>query len=232
MSVYTISDLHLPLGVNKPMDIFGSAWSNYVERLRNNWQEVVSPEDTVVLGGDFSWAMYLEETQKDFEFLSELNGEKILLKGNHDYWWTTANKLNGFAAKNGWQDVKFLHNNFFVADGLAICGTRGWLVPQGSQSAEDKKIYDRELLRLEASIRAAKKSGAENIAVFLHYPPLLKDYRSTPVTELLEREKITRCYYGHLHRAGVQNAFCGELNGVIYKLCACDSLGFMPIKVV
>lgn len=232
MAVYTISDLHLPLGVDKPMDIFGAAWANYVERLRENWLSVINPEDTVVLGGDFSWAMYLEETQKDFEFLATLPGKKILLKGNHDYWWTTANKLKTFISENGWNDVAFLHNNFFEADGITICGTRGWLVPQGSLGGDDKKIYDRELLRLEASIKAAKKNGSENIAVFLHFPPLLKDWRHNPMVELLEKEGIKNCYYGHLHMAGAKNAFEGEQNGVNYKLCACDFLGFMPIRVI
>ncbi len=232
MALFTISDLHLPLGVDKPMDIFGAAWANYVERLKENWLSVVKPEDTVVLGGDFSWAMYLEESVKDFEFLSSLPGKKILLKGNHDYWWTTANKLKNFVLENGWNDVFFLHNNFFEADGVTICGSRGWLVPQGTLGDEDQKIYDRELLRLEASIQAAKKSGAENIAVFTHYPPLLKDWRDNPMTALLERENIKHCYYGHLHMAGAKNAFEGEWRGTKYKLCACDFLGFMPLRVI
>lgn len=234
MAVYTISDLHLPLGVDKPMDIFGTAWTNYVERLRENWLSVISPDDTVVLGGDFSWAMYLEESVKDFEFLASLPGKKILLKGNHDYWWTTANKLKVFMKEHGWEDVAFLHNNFFEADGITICGTRGWTVPPagGFSADEDKKIYARELSRLEASIHAAKKSGAENINVFLHFPPILKDFQDNPMTELLEREGIKNCYYGHLHMAGAKNAFRGELRGVNYTLCACDSLGFMPIKVI
>lgn len=232
MALYTISDLHLPLGVNKPMDIFGSAWANYVDRLKENWISAVKPEDTVVLGGDFSWATYLEESEKDFEFLAGLPGRKILLKGNHDYWWTTANKLKMFVSSHGWEDVFFLHNNFFIADGIAICGTRGWLVPQGSPFGEEnEKIYRRELGRLEASILAAKKSGAEDIAVFMHYPPLLKDWRDNPMTELLSRENIRRCYYGHLHMRGSQNAFEGEYGGVSYRLCACDYLGFEPIKV-
>ncbi len=231
MAVYTISDLHLPLGIDKPMDIFGKSWANYVERLCDNWLSLIKPEDTVVLGGDFSWATYLEESEKDFEYLNALTGRKILLKGNHDYWWTTANKLNTFTKEHNFQNIEFLHNNFFEADGIAIAGTRGWLCPQGAMNEENSRIYARELLRLEASIKAAKNAGCENIAVFMHYPPLLKDFRQNPMTELLEREEITRCYFGHLHKSGSQNAFTGTQNGVKYILTAADFLEFMPILV-
>lgn len=230
MALYTISDLHLPLGVDKPMDIFGSAWANYVERLRDNWQSVVKSGDTVVLGGDFSWATYLDEAKADFEFLNALNGRKILLKGNHDYWWETASKLNKYVAADGWENIFFLHNNFFEADGTVICGTRGWSVPVGNTSDEDKKMYSRELGRLKMSINAARKAAGE-LVVFLHYPPLLKDYRDNEMTALLENEGIKRCFYGHIHKTGAKNAFEGEHHGVEYRLCACDYLGFMPIKV-
>lgn len=232
MALYTISDLHLPLGVNKPMDIFGSVWENYVERLFDNWQSVIKPQDMVVLGGDFSWATYLEETKADFEYLARLNGRKILLKGNHDYWWTTMNKLNGFLADNGWSEVGFLHNNYFIYDGVAICGTRGWSTPAGSQNDEDKRLYEREMGRLKMSIDAAKKENPSEIVVFLHYPPLLRDYRDNPMTQLLSQSGIKRCYYGHIHKSGAKNAFCGQWGGVEYTLCSCDYLGFMPILVV
>ncbi len=231
MALYTISDLHLPLGVNKPMDIFGSAWANYVDRLRSNWQSIIKPEDTVVLGGDFSWATYLEEAAADFEYLNGLNGRKILLKGNHDYWWTTMNKLNGFMKEHGYENVFFLHNNYFMYDKIAVCGTRGWSVPHQGQTAEDKKIYERELCRLESSIAGAKKENPEEIAVFLHYPPLLKDFRDNPITALLSENGVKRCYFGHIHQKGATNAYTGEWNGVQYRLCSCDYLGFMPILV-
>lgn len=231
MAIYTISDLHLPLGVNKPMDIFGSRWSNYVEKLKENWLSTVSPEDTVVLGGDFSWAMYLEEAIEDFKFIHSLPGKKFLLKGNHDYWWTTMNKLNSFLLENEWTDISFLHNNYLRADSIAICGTRGWTVPQGKMSAEDEKIYARELLRLKSSIEKAKADGLEDIFVFLHFPPLLKDFRDTEFTRLLEDEKIKNCYFGHLHGPSEKNAYQGEQNGVKYTLCSCDSLNFIPLRV-
>lgn len=231
MALFTISDLHLPLGVDKPMDIFGSAWTDYVHRLEENWQQTVGEEDTVVLGGDFSWAMYLEETKADFEFLNRLNGRKILLKGNHDYWWETASKMKKYIAENGWENIYFLQNNFYTEGDIAICGTRGWVVPQLMKNAEDRRLYERELGRLKLSVDAAKKSGAEKIYAFLHYPPVLADRRKNELTEYLESEKIERCYYGHIHKGSVKNAFCGMLGGVEYMLCSCDYLGFMPIKI-
>ncbi|MDO4618308.1 MAG: metallophosphoesterase [Clostridia bacterium] len=231
MAVYTISDLHLPLGVDKPMDIFGSAWANYVDRLKENWLGLVKDEDTVILGGDFSWAMYLDESLKDFQFIHSLPGKKILLKGNHDYWWTTMNKLNNFLKEHIFSDISFLHNNYQKAENIAVCGTRGWNVPQGKMSADDEKIYQRELIRLRASIEEAEKNGEENIVVFLHFPPLLKDFQDTEFTRLLEEKQIKNCYFGHLHGRTENNAFQGERNGVKYTLCSCDHLRFMPIKV-
>lgn len=231
MALYTISDLHLPLGVDKPMNIFGSAWENYVERLRDNWQSVVSDEDTVVLGGDFSWATYLDEARADFEFIDKLRGRKILLKGNHDYWWETATKLRKYVVQNAWENIFFLHNNFYTEGDIAICGTRGWVVPQLMKNADDKRIYERELGRLRLSVESAKKSGAQKIYVFLHYPPVLADRATNPMTKFLEEEHIECCYFGHIHKSSVKNAFCGTLNSVEYRLCSGDYLGFMPIKI-
>lgn len=232
MAIYTISDLHLPLGVDKPMDIFGKNWANYVDRLADNWQSVVSPDDTVVLPGDFSWAMYLDEAIADFEFLDKLNGKKILLKGNHDYWWETVTKLNSFVAEHNYKNISFLNNNYFVADGVAICGSRSWNVPKFNKTAEDKKIYNRELLRIAASIDSATVAGYEKKLLFLHFPPLLADGISTPVCELLEEKGICECYYGHIHSNSRQNAYCGIKNGIKYTLCSCDCVNFTPIKIL
>ena len=157
MALYAIADLHLPLGIDKPMDIFGSAWENYVERLADNWQSSVKNDDTVILAGDFSWATYLEQSTKDFEYLHSLNGKKILLKGNHDYWWTTMNKLKEFTEKNNFSDITFMQNNSFKYEDIAICGTRGWIHPAWDNfGAEDRKIFDREVLRLELSLNSVK----------------------------------------------------------------------------
>lgn len=229
MALYAISDLHLPLGVNKPMDIFGKRWENYVERLRENWQSTVGEEDTVVLPGDFSWATYLEESKADFEFLNGLNGKKILLKGNHDYWWTTMNKLKSFVRENGFRNIDFLQNNSFEYGDISVCGTRGWNTPMGKMSEEDEKIYTREIGRLELSVKSAK--NPENIIVFTHFPPILKDYRENAMTDFFAEYNIKRCVFGHIHSSGVKNAAEGNINGVAYTLVSCDYREFMPVKL-
>lgn len=230
MALFTIADLHLPLGIDKPMDIFGRAWDNYVQRLRENWQSVVAPEDTVVIPGDFSWATYIEQSEKDFEFLNELNGIKILLKGNHDYWWTTMSKLNKFVAK--YDNIGFLQNNAYMYKDTALCGTRGWNFPSAASSAEDEKIYARELQRLELSLEAAKKYSPKEIIVFTHYPPIAKNACETSFAKILERWNVKMCVYGHLHAASHKNAVEGIINGVEYRLVSGDYVQFMPVKLM
>ena len=229
MALFAISDLHLPLGVDKPMDIFGKNWANYVERLKENWISVVSEEDTVVMPGDFSWATYIEESKADFEFLCNLPGKKIILKGNHDYWWTTMNKLNEFVKDNGYDNVFFLQNNSFEYGDISICGTRGWQTPQPSLSVEDKKIYDREVLRLELSIKSAK--NPDNIIVFTHFPPILKDYRENAMVDMLNKYNIKECIFGHIHSQGIKNVIEGDVAGINYSLVSCDYREFMPVKI-
>ena len=229
MALFAISDLHLPLGVDKPMDIFGKNWANYVERLKENWISVVSEEDTVVMPGDFSWATYIEESKADFEFLCNLPGKKIILKGNHDYWWTTMNKLNEFVKDNGYDNVFFLQNNSFEYGDISICGTRGWQTPQPSLSVEDKKIYDREVLRLELSIKSAK--NPDNIIVFTHFPPILKDYRENAMVDMLNKYNIKECIFGHIHSQGIKNVIEGDVAGINYSLVSCDYREFIPVKI-
>lgn len=229
MALFAIADLHLPLGVNKPMDIFGKKWENYVERLEINWQETVKPEDTVVIAGDFSWATYLEESKADFYFLNRLNGRKIMLKGNHDYWWTTMSKLKKFTAENGYENIDFLQNNSFEYKNISICGTRLWLTPQQGQSDEDKKIYTREIQRLALSVNAAKYP--DNIIVFTHYPPILKDYRTNDASAFFAEHGISRCIFGHIHSSGIKNVLEGNVGGVDYSLVSCDYRKFMPVKI-
>ncbi len=228
--IYTISDLHLPLGIDKPMDIFGRRWENYVERIRENWLNKISPEDTVVLGGDFSWATYLEESKKDFEFLEELPGTKILLKGNHDYWWTTASKLTQFTEKEGFISVKFLHNNSYKVEDMGICGTRGWSL-DSMNSEEDKKIYARELIRLRISLDDAKNKGCENLLVFTHYPPVTKPMQQTEFHKILREYGVKKCIYGHLHGISHSAAFTGFEDDVEYILASGDYLGFEPLAI-
>ena len=229
MSLYAIADLHLPLGIDKPMDIFGKNWENYVNRLEENWQNTVSEGDTVVLAGDFSWATYLEESKKDFEFLSRLKGRKILLKGNHDYWWTTMGKLKNFILENGFSNIEFLQNNSFTYGDISICGTRGWTVPELGKTEEDKKIYDREIIRAELSLKSAK--NPENIIMFTHFPTVMQDFRENGMTGLLKKYGVKRSVFGHIHLSGVKNAFEGAENGVEYMLVSADYREFMPVKL-
>lgn len=228
MSVYTIGDLHLSFGVKKPMDIF-RGWDNYVERLTENWNRVVSDGDTVVVPGDISWAMDLSETAKDFEYIDRvLNGEKILLKGNHDYWWTTAAKMNRFLEENGFRRIRILNNNAFLADGISIVGTRGWINDDGEPC--DLKVLNREAGRLRASAEEGKKLGGE-LTAFLHYPPIFNGERNEYVLSVIREYGIRRCFYGHIHGAAHRLAFQGEADGTEFRMVSADYLGFMPIRV-
>ncbi len=230
MALYTIADLHLPLGIDKPMDIFGKAWENYVERLADNWQSKIADSDIVVLPGDFSWATYLEQSVRDFEYLNKLNGRKILLKGNHDYWWTTMNKLWEFMRNNGFDSIDFLQNNSFMYEDIAICGTRGWINPSWDNFVEeDRKIFDREVLRLELSLNSA--SNYKEIYVFTHYPPISISQERNEFIDMMKKYPVTKCIYGHLHSASHKNAVEGIVDEIEYKLVSGDYLGFNPIKL-
>ncbi len=233
MALFTISDLHLPLGIDKPMDIFGARWENYVEKIAEEWRAKISADDLVILPGDFSWATYLEQAKKDFDFLESLPGRKILLKGNHDYWWTTMAKLRKFLKENGYQSIDFLHNEAVLYRDIAIAGTRGWSYIGGSTQAkeEDIAIYEREKIRLELSVEAAKKLGAKEIIVFMHYPPLSFDIPESGFTEILKKHGIKRCVYGHIHGKQEKTAVRGEFKGVEYLLVSCDCIGFSPVKL-
>ncbi len=233
MALFTISDLHLPLGIDKPMDIFGARWENYVEKIAEEWRSKITEDDLVVLPGDFSWATYLEQAKKDFDFLEGLPGRKILLKGNHDYWWTTMAKLRKFLQENGYKSIDFLHNEAIRYGDIAIAGTRGWsYIGGGSQAKEeDITIYEREKIRLELSIEAAKKLSVEEIIVFMHYPPLSFDIPESGFTELLKKHGIKRCVYGHIHGRQEKTAVRGEFKGVEYLLVSCDCVGFSPVKL-
>lgn len=227
MAVFTIGDLHLSFGSDKPMNVF-AGWNNFENRLAEAWRLVVSPEDTVVLVGDISWGMTLEEALPDFAFLESLPGKKLLIKGNHDYWWNTASKMTAFFKASGLKTLHILHNNTFVADDIAIAGTRGWFYD--IEGSEDKKVLLRESGRLKTSLSAAAQTGLEPVA-FLHYPPLYGDYRCEEILAVLQEAHVRRCYYGHIHAAGCAKAFQGEDRGIVYKLISADSLGFRPLLV-
>ncbi len=224
MSVFAIADLHLSFSVDKPMNIFGG-WSDYTDRLEKNWRSLVKATDTVVVPGDISWAMDFAGAKADFAFLDALPGRKIIGKGNHDYWWNTVTKMDAFCAENGFSTIRFLHNNAYAADGIAVCGTRGWFYDLTDSA--DKKVLRREAGRLDASIRAGEKLGPEPV-VFLHYPPVYGDYRCEEMLEVLAAHNVKRCFYGHLHGASHARAVQGEFEGVTYRMIAADYLRFVP----
>lgn len=233
VSILTISDLHLALGIDKPMDIFGDSWKNYMQCLKENWNDTVSDDDTVVVGGDISWATYLNEAYKDFEYIENLNGKKIILKGNHDYWWESITKLTDYVQKNGFNSISFLHNNAVLVENKAICGTRGWIDKSNDNfKEEDKKIYLREIMRLDMSLSEADKFEADEKIAFMHYPPVTKNLEiNADYLEILKKHDVKRCFYGHIHSKSAKNAFNGEYDGVKFKLVSADFMGFTPYKL-
>ncbi len=226
--IYTIADLHLSFGTNKPMDVF-SGWSNYTERIRENWQRLVEPDDTVVIAGDISWAMKLNEINKDFEYIQSLNGKKIILKGNHDYWWTTKSKMDKYIKESGFDSISILHNNYYVVEDTAICGTRGWFYD--AEKDEDMLILKREVGRLKMSIEPAVKAGYKPV-VFLHYPPVYNGMECTEIMDVLREYEIEKCFYGHVHGGNAaKKAFVGEKDGIHFRLVACDYVKFTPMSI-
>jgi hypothetical protein len=232
MAIFAISDLHLSKAVNKPMDIFGGGWENYMEKIEENWNKTVSEDDWVLVCGDLSWATYLEEAAADFEFLSMLPGKKILCKGNHDYWWTTFNKMNKFREEKGFNNIFFVHNNSYICQSVGICGTRGWVSPESPDyTVHDTKIFSRELGRLELSIRDLQDKSYEQIVVMLHYPPLYHESGSRDFLEMMKSYGVNKCIYGHLHGQASRDAVEGQIEGVEFMLTSCDRLGFSPVRL-
>ena len=228
MALYVLGDTHLSLGGSKPMDIF-PGWDGYVERLERNWRKLITPQDTIVLAGDISWAMRLTDTRKDFEFLQQLPGQKLIMKGNHDYWWTTANKMNAYLKAEGFDTLHILHNNHYAFQQYGICGTRGWVSINGETA--DAKVLAREVQRLEVSIQSALKEQLTPI-VFLHYPPIYGNSYNYEILEVLHRYAITECYYGHIHGKAHQYAFEGMYEETKMHLISGDYIQFKPVKIV
>ncbi|MEG1917548.1 MAG: metallophosphoesterase [Oscillospiraceae bacterium] len=226
MGLYTIGDLHLSQSVNKSMEVFGAGWENYTQRLRESLSQL-EEDDLLVLCGDTSWGISLEEAAADFHFIDALPGKKLLVKGNHDYWWNTAAKMNAFFEKEGIRSIEILHNNCYTYEGYALCGTRGWFFEE-EQGAHDAKVLNREVMRLEASLREA---GEKPILCFLHYPPLYQGYRCPEILAMLQKYQVTACYYGHLHGPGHRRAIEGKHDGIDFSLVASDYLGFIPKKI-
>ena len=228
MSLFAIADLHLSLGTDKPMDVF-EGWHDYVPRIEENWRSCVAPDDTVVIAGDISWAMKLEEAVADFRFINSLPGRKLILKGNHDYWWSTRKKIEAFLEENRFSSIGIVHNSAVEAGNFAVCGTRGWLYD--AESAEDRKIVSREVGRLNASLDAAEK-GEKKPIVFLHYPPVYGGMECREIMDVLVNRRVADCYYGHIHgSAAAKRSPTGEYRGVQMHLISCDYLGFRPLLV-
>ncbi|MEG2096599.1 MAG: metallophosphoesterase [Pseudoflavonifractor sp.] len=224
MALYAIGDTHLSLSSNKPMDVFGGGWEGYVEKLSAGFSKI-RPEDCVVLCGDLSWGMSLAEAKQDFAFLNALPGKKLLLKGNHDYWWTTASKMNAFFVENGFTTLNILHNNSYLYGDLALCGTRGWFYEE-DRGGHSEKVFLRELIRLEASLKSA---GEREKLCFLHYPPCYQGYTCPEIMALLERYGVADCYYGHLHGGSHRLAIEGKYGALAYHLVSADYLQFEPL---
>ncbi len=224
MSLYAIADLHLSLSSGKPMNIF-PGWDNHVERLKMNWQATVSPDDTVVVPGDISWAINFDEAKADFDFINRLNGHKVIMKGNHDYWWNSMAKMNRFLEENGFDTITIVHNNYYPYGEYGICGTRGWI--KDTEEPADAKVLSREAGRLETSIKAALADGKKPI-VFLHYPPIFANDYNREILDVLFQYDIKTCYYGHLHGNAHRYAVCGEVDGINYQLIAGDFVQFCP----
>ena len=234
MSIYAIGDLHLSFQENKPMSIFGENWQNHEEKIAIDWKSRVKEEDTVILPGDFSWAMYLENTYEDFRYLNLLPGKKILLRGNHDYWWSTLTKMRQYLEDNDFHNIDFMQNNSFEIEDNIIVGTRGWTI---SEDSEDKRLVERETIRLELSIKdGIEKFGSEKpMIAFMHYPPItvhqVSKNETTEFMEILKKYNIKECMYGHLHSSSIRDAVEGFYDGVNLKLVSADGLDFKLYKV-
>lgn len=230
MAIYVIADLHLSFSQDKPMSIFGENWEGHSEKIKNNWISKVKPEDTVVLPGDFSWAMYLQDTYKDFEYLNSLPGKKLLLKGNHDYWWTTVTNMRNFLEENKFKNIDFIYNNSYLVVNKILTGTRGWNLLDTENSS---KMIKRESIRLQLAIEdGIKKYGDDKeIIVFMHYPPISNTNKKSDFLKILKQYDIKRCYYGHLHGKSHQDAVEGIVDGIEFKLISADYLNFDVIKV-
>ena len=227
MALYAIGDLHLCLGEPKPMDVFGGAWVGYMEKLREGLS-VIGSEDTTVLMGDLSWALDLPSAKADFTWINEIPGRKIILKGNHDYWWSTVTKIKKFFAEHEIKTIDVLFNNCFFYEDFAICGTRGWFYEEERSQEHDKKILLREVGRLEASLKSA---GEHEKLCFLHYPPRYGSYVCQEIVQMLEKYNVRRCWYGHIHSYGHKNAVQGPTAGIDYRMVSADYVNFAPVLI-
>ena len=229
MALFAIGDLHLSHNTDKPMDIFGGGWINYVEKLENGFQ-ILGSDDVCVLCGDISWGMSLDESLEDFLFIDRLPGKKIILKGNHDYWWNTVSKMKSFFEKNNIKSIEILHNNHFCYDGTALCGTRGWLFDDELSAGQNEKIMTREAIRLRSSLQSAKDADVR--VCFFHYPPRFKNTVCYDIISVMNEYEVKNCIYGHLHGEGFRHAVQGSVEGIEYKIVSADFVDFTPQRIL
>ena len=235
MSLFSIADLHLSLAADKPMDVFGSRWKSYTEKLDTRWRAVVNPEDTVIIPGDISWAMTLEEATTDFAFINSLPGRKLIGKGNHDYWWATMTKMHQFTKENGFSTIDFLFNNAFECEDYIVCGTRGWYVEERLQNAAENadyaKIVAREAQRLTLSLKEAsalRETTGRQILVYLHFPPVFRNFVCRELVDVMHAFDVKNCYFGHIH--GVYNVPRSTVfEEISMTLISADFLDFTPM---
>jgi len=238
LALFTLADLHLSLSVEKPMDVFGGNWVNYEKKLKEYWEYMVRENDTVVVPGDISWGMTLEEAKADLEWIQNLPGEKILMKGNHDYWWSSTAKLSAFQEKHQWNRIHFLHNNAFFSEGKVICGSRGWMCEE-KMSEKDRKILQREAIRFSLSLKEAKTIAEEKekelgflpeILCFSHYPIVTQYQMENPILNVIKEYGIKRVYYGHLHNWSTK-PLVESREGIEFVLVSSDYRNFTPVRI-
>ena len=228
MALYAISDLHLALSTDKPMDIFGGHWTNHDEKIKNNWIEKITEDDTVLIAGDISWSMKHDYSKKDLDWIDSLPGKKIISKGNHDYWWSSISKLNSM-----YNNTKFLQNNFYEYNDYAICGTRGWIDPSSDKfNSKDAKIYAREQIRLRLSLDSAKNAGYTKFIVMIHYPPFGEEGKDSDFMKIFKEYQVEKVIYGHLHGPSNIKAIEGNIEGVEYIMTSCDFINFNPVRLL
>lgn len=228
MALFAISDLHLALSGEKPMDVFGENWYKHDEKIKKNWMSNIKCEDTVLIAGDISWSMNMEEGMADLDWINSLPGTKIIVKGNHDYWWGSITKLNSM-----YENMHFIQNNFFTYEDYAVCGTRGWICPGGDNfTSHDEKIYTRELSRLKLSLDAAKQQGYDKFIVMMHYPPIGEKFETSGFTEIFKNYAVSKVIYGHLHGPSLSKAVEGVIDDIEYIMTSCDHIEFNPVKII
>lgn len=230
MGIFAIGDLHLSQQQEKPMDIFGSDWENHAVKIKENWNRTVGENALVIVAGDISWAMYLADALPDLQWLAELKGTKLLIRGNHDYWWNSIGKVRSQLPSS----LYALQNDHFSWEKSVVCGARGWICPgeEGFDNEQDQKLYQREVQRLRLSLESATRGGFSEIIVALHFPPYNRKGQPSAFTRLLEEYKVKICVFGHIHDSGRENICQGIRNGVEYRFVAADGIGFTPLRLV